>query len=75
MKARTVVGRGQEGPLCDPGPELLLGGGARVVRGKYNEKEIKKSSRRQKTRLLRSTLTGLKGIFHNDPRLPGGNIM
>ena len=42
MKARTVVGRGQEGPLCDPGPELLLGGGARVVRGKYNEKEMKK---------------------------------
>ena len=36
MKARTVVGRGEEGPLCDPGSELLqfkLGGRARVVRG------------------------------------------
>ena len=30
MKARTVVGRGEEGPLCDPGSELLLGGSARV---------------------------------------------
>ena len=26
MKARTVVGRGEEGPLCDPGSELLLEG-------------------------------------------------
>ena len=26
LKARTVVGRGEEGPLCDPGSELLLGG-------------------------------------------------
>ena len=33
MKARTVVRRGGEGPLCDPGSELLLGGIARVVRG------------------------------------------
>ena len=33
MKAHTVVGRGEEGPLCDPGSELLLGGRARVVRG------------------------------------------
>ena len=33
MKARTVVGREDEGPLCDPGSELLLGGSARVVRG------------------------------------------
>ena len=30
MKARTVVGRGEEGPLCDPGSELLLEGRARV---------------------------------------------
>ena len=30
MKARTVVGRGEEGPLWDPGSELLLGGRARV---------------------------------------------
>ena len=33
MKARTVVGRGEEGPLCDPVSELLLGGSARVARG------------------------------------------
>ena len=26
MKPRAVVGRGKEGPLCDPGSELLLGG-------------------------------------------------
>ena len=32
MKARTEVGREEEGPLCDPGSELLLGGSARVVR-------------------------------------------
>ena len=31
-KARTVVGRGEEGPLSDPGSESLLGGSARVVR-------------------------------------------
>ena len=29
----AVVGRGEEGPLCDPGSELLLGGSTRVVRG------------------------------------------
>ena len=33
MKARTVVGMGEEGPLCDPGSALILGGSARVVRG------------------------------------------
>ena len=34
MKARTVVGTGKEGPLCDPKPELLLEGRATaVVRG------------------------------------------
>ena len=32
MKARTVEGREGEVPLCDPGPELLLGGSARAVR-------------------------------------------
>ena len=32
-KARAEVGREEEGPLCDPGSELLLGGSARVVRG------------------------------------------
>ena len=30
----TLVGRGEEGPLHIPGSELLLGGSARVVRGK-----------------------------------------
>ena len=30
MKARTVVGRGEEGSLCDPGSKSLLGGRARV---------------------------------------------
>ena len=30
---RTVVGRGEEGPLCEPGSELLQGGSARVVGG------------------------------------------
>ena len=40
MKARTVVGRrGEDGPLCDPGSELLLGGrqgessSARMING------------------------------------------
>ena len=33
MKARAEVGREEEGPPCDPGSELLLGGSARVVRG------------------------------------------
>ena len=33
MKARAKVGREEEGPLRDPGFELLLGGSARVVRG------------------------------------------
>ena len=33
MKARAEVGRGEEGLLCDPGSELLLGGSVRVVRG------------------------------------------
>ena len=33
LKARTVVGRGKKGPLCDPRSELLLGGVTRVVQG------------------------------------------
>ena len=34
MKARAVrSGEGEEGTLCDRGPELLLGRRARVVRG------------------------------------------
>ena len=41
MKARAEVGREEEGPLCDPGFELLLGGSARVVRGnKWYEKKM-----------------------------------
>ena len=32
-KARDEVGREEEGLLCDPGSELLLGGSARMVRG------------------------------------------
>ena len=28
-----MAGMGKEGPLCEPGSELLLGGSARVVRG------------------------------------------
>ena len=37
-KARTVVERGEKGPLCDPASELLLTrtGSARVMR-RYNE--------------------------------------
>ena len=31
LKARIVVGRGEEGPLCDPGSELLLGVSARLI--------------------------------------------
>ena len=32
VKARAEVARGEEGPLCYPGSELLLGGSARAVR-------------------------------------------
>ena len=44
MKARTVVGRGWKGPLCDPGPELLLGGreGGQCEDIKRDEKKIAK---------------------------------
>ena len=53
MKARTVVRRGEEGPLCDPGSELLLGGSARVVRedNRWGEEKIqnKNSSQDQTT--------------------------
>ena len=31
-KARAEVGKEKDGPLCEPGSELLLGGSARVVR-------------------------------------------
>ena len=42
-KARVVVGRGEKGPLCDPGSELLLGGSARECEdNKWDEEnEIK----------------------------------
>ena len=33
IKARAEVEREEEGPLCDPGSKLLLGGSAGVVRG------------------------------------------
>ena len=33
MKARTVVGKGEEGPLGHPRFQVLLGGSARAVRG------------------------------------------
>ena len=37
VKARTVVGRGEEGPQCDPGSKLLLGrereSSARILSG------------------------------------------
>ena len=42
MKARTVVGTGEEGPLCDPS-KLLPGGSAITVREQYmggNTKEV-----------------------------------
>ena len=36
------MGRGEEGQLCDPGSELLLGGSARVVEDdKWDEKKQK----------------------------------
>ena len=41
MKARVVVGRGEEGPLCDPGSKFLLEGSARVERGYKCNKEKK----------------------------------
>ena len=44
MKARTVVGRGEKGPLCDPGSELLLGGStkAECEDNKWDEDKKKK---------------------------------
>ena len=47
MKARTVVGRGTEGPLCDPGSELLPVGSAsntRIINGMEQEGEKKKKN-------------------------------
>ena len=51
-KARTVVGRGEEGPPCDPGSELLLGGSARVSREDAKWDEAKKRSKRDTETLL-----------------------
>ena len=48
MKARTVMGKGEKSPLCDPGSELLLGGSARESSARIiNEMEgdKKKSAR------------------------------
>ena len=45
MKARTVMGRGEKGPLCDPGSELQLGGSARVsarIINRWDEEKIKR---------------------------------
>lgn len=40
IKARTVVGMGEEEPLCDPGFELLLGGAREQCEdNKRNEKK------------------------------------
>ena len=41
MKARAEVGSEEEGPLCDPGSELLLGRSARVARedNKWDEEK------------------------------------
>ena len=45
MKARAMVGRGEEGPLCDSGSRLLLGGrqgesNARMINGMENKQNI-----------------------------------
>ena len=51
MKARTVVGRGKGGPLCDPGSELLPGReserSARIINGMKKKKKEKKNEARQ----------------------------
>ena len=41
------MGKREEGPLCDPGSELLLGGregesSARILNGMKKKKEVKK---------------------------------
>ena len=55
MKARTVAERGEEGPLCDPGSELLLGGSARgssstrIINGIKKKKRNKQNNHTKQT--------------------------
>ena len=48
MKARTIAGRGEEGPLCDPGSEFLLGASvrysARILNGMEKKNEMDSES-------------------------------
>ena len=60
MKTYTVVGREEEGPLCDPGSELLLGGregerSARIING------IRKKQTNIGRRVLPPPLLGQSG--------------
>ena len=56
IKARAVVGRGEEGPLYDPGSELILGGIAMITKW---DKEKKGKLQKSSLKLRRS----LSGIF------------
>ena len=55
MKARTVVGRGEEGPPCDPGSELLTTGmegeeiSAGIIKGDGKEEKRKKTKKDKST--------------------------
>ena len=62
MKAHTVVGRGEEGPLCDPGSELLLGGRARGEECEDNkwDEENKIKETKEKKRKCASRMKILK---------------
>ena len=43
MKVRTAVGRGEEGPLCDPGPEFYWEGARELCEdNKWDEEKEKK---------------------------------
>ena len=46
MKARDVVGRGKEGPICDPGSELLL------ILGREHESSARKINGMKKKKML-----------------------
>ena len=63
--ARTLVGREKEGPLCDPGSELQLGGMARVVRGRALISGSASIARRRRASPLRAPREGPR-------RGPGG---
>ena len=49
-KARAVVGRGKEGPVCDPGCEVVLGGrgesSARIINGIKKNADLKTSTKK-----------------------------